>query len=175
MKIKILSIVALLFSASFFTACEKDDPEIEYTATKEMNGEWYVTYKRQNASGQWVNNPYGVGYTRLSTYNTAANTPDQLWVSDAGNFWNYQVKTTSDLGAKSFSANDVTSVALDSKGKPYDIKVTITDGKIIEKGGRSKTGVEVDSIAFTVQFEDEAFPYLVTGHRRTGFLEDEYH
>ena len=45
MKLKILSLIALLFSASVFTACQKDDPDVEVTATAPVSGEWFVKYE----------------------------------------------------------------------------------------------------------------------------------
>jgi hypothetical protein len=186
MKNKFLILIAFLFSTAIFTGCEKDDPEIELTATMPVSGLWYVTYKVADKVTGALTDVRG-GHVKLNTFNTAANTPNEIWVTDedpdfADNgplytFWNYKVRANLDLASKTFSANSK-SIALEdvTEGAPYDINVIITEGKVIDKGGRSKTGVEVDSIYFKVQFEDDpdTLTYIVSGHRRTGFLEDEY-
>ena len=49
------------------------------------------------------------------------------------------------------------------------------EGKIIADGGVSKTGVVVDSIYIKATFSDDpGTEYEITGHRRTGFVEDDY-
>lgn len=57
----------------------------------------------------------------------------------------------------------------------YGIKVDVTNGKIFAKGGRSKSGVSVDSIYFKIEFEDDpGNVYELSGHEWTRFIEDEY-
>ena len=57
----------------------------------------------------------------------------------------------------------------------YDIKVRVTKGQVIPDGGRSKTGVQVDSIYFEVEFADDpGIIYEISGHGRTGFGDDDY-
>ena len=55
-------------------------------------------------------------------------------------------------------------------------KVTITNGKIEKGAGLSKAGHKVDKITFTAHFSYDPAGYNIihTGHKRTGFLEDEY-
>jgi hypothetical protein len=46
---------------------------------------------------------------------------------------------------------------------------------VIKDGGRSKTGVKTDSIYMVVEFSDDlGTDYEISGHMRTGFVEDEY-
>ncbi|KAA9340785.1 lipid-binding protein [Adhaeribacter soli] len=171
MKIKFLGVLALVFSAGLFTACDKDDdPKVELSAAKDNAGEWWVKYEVADEDGVY-SDIYGAGYTHLYTYNTADNVSDKLWVSDEHNFWDYRVKTNLDPGNRTFSSTGQKSAVPE-----YDIVVDITDGKILKDAGRTASGKTVDSIAFFIKFEDDTdgFTYRVSGHRRTGVPEDEH-
>jgi hypothetical protein len=54
----------------------------------------------------------------------------------------------------------------------------VQQGKVLLKEGRSTSGVVTDSIYFEVSFDDDTpaygTTYIVSGVRRTGFLEDEH-
>jgi hypothetical protein len=105
------------------------------------------------------------------TFNTAGNTADSLWVSDLGNFWDFQVKAAFDPSSKSFSVSQ-------GENTSYESEVTISEGAVLLGEGRSTSGVKTDSIYFAASFSDDspAFgtEYIMAGHRRTGFLEDEH-
>lgn len=54
-------------------------------------------------------------------------------------------------------------------------KFILKEGKIIKLGGKSKTGKAVDSIYLRYAFQAApATEYILTGHERTGLIEDEY-
>jgi hypothetical protein len=172
MKFNIIAL-ALVASAFSLSSCERDEPEMKKTEALPLAGEWFVKYEVETSPGVFED-IYHVGYSTLVTSNTAANTKNEIMVSDEGNFWNYKVKANADADNRTFSANQSVSYALD-KGAPYDIKVNITDGKVIKDGGRSASGVTTDSIMFNVEFEDDPGTiYRASGHKRTGFLEDEH-
>ncbi len=178
MKNKIIIIIAVL--AFGFSSCEKlwdmnqpADPEVEYSAVWPLAGEWFVQYKFDDGDGN-IGDWYGVGYTTLFTYNTAAEDNDKFWISDDGNFWTYTVKSDCNVDNKSFSGDSLVSTA-DYNGSLYDVKVNITNGKVIEDGGFSTTGVVTDSIYFEVEFADDLGTiYQCSGIRRTGFIDDEH-
>jgi hypothetical protein len=144
------------------SSCSKK-PDTGGTATESMANEWYVTlYSGTTAE---------VSHAHIYTYNSAANT-GEIWVDDDGNVWTFKVKAAADLNALTFKAPNVTSVV-----PGYDIKVNITDGKIIPGAGRSKTGNVTDSIYMKISFEDDPVPgtvYELRGHARTRFAEDDY-
>jgi len=153
--------------------CNESDPSIKHTNTEAFAGEWFVTYTLDGSD-------VGGGYTEIITSNTAANVATEMFVSDwvdptakSGNFWTYKVKAQSDPKGLTFSADQS-----ESSVEGYNIKVNILNGKIFPKGGLSKSKVVVDSIYFEIEFEDDspAFgnKYVVSGHKRTGFTEDEY-
>ena len=51
----------------------------------------------------------------------------------------------------------------------------VLEGKIIADAGHSKTGVVTDSIYIKAVFSDDpGTEYEMVGHRRTGFVEDDY-
>lgn len=164
----------LLCVALVWTGCQ-EDPEPGGTATQDVAGEWWVNYYVDGGSGNLTN--VGGGYSKVMTFNTAANTASNIWVSDVGNFWDFQVKVDYNANSKTFSASEAQNVS-------YDSKVTVEEGKFLLGKGTSTSGVKTDSIYFVVSFSDETdaadapTPYatkvIVAGHRRTGFLEDEH-
>jgi hypothetical protein len=174
----IIGLLALLMAGS--TSCRKlyewnqpKDPEIEYSAVWPLSGEWYVTYTFDDGTGN-IGDHYGVGYTTLLTYNTANEDKDLFWISDVGNFWIFTIKSPCNVPARTFAGTDLVSTA-DYSGSLYDIKVQISNGKVIEDGGLSTSGVVCDSIYFEIEFEDDPGTiYYCSGVRRTGFLEDEH-
>lgn len=168
-----LMLVGLLVA---FTSCEKE--EIENTATVETAGEWYVTFDAATADGQVMyEDPFGVGRVPLMTYNTAANVPTEMFVSDLGNFWDFTAKVKCDQSALTFSC-DNEYIYTDDEGE--DVYCTITGGKIIKNGTKTPSGMPADYIEFYVTFTDDPYPaaygwtsYKVSGFRYTGFTEDE--
>jgi hypothetical protein len=153
-KITIYTVIVCI--SLLWIGCQ-DDPE--------PGGTYYV----DDGSGNLVD--ILGGYYKAMTFNTASNTTDSIWVSDLGHFWTFQVKVAYDKESKTFSATEGQNVS-------YDSKVTITDGKVLIGEGTSTSGVQTDSIYFVASFDDDVTPYannfIVAGHRRTGFLEDEH-
>ncbi|MEG2573240.1 MAG: lipid-binding protein, partial [Bacteroides sp.] len=113
----------------------------------------------------------GMKNVALSTYNTANNTADEMFVDDKGNFWDFKVKVKANPGKLSFGS--------ENKCPNYSYEncdVTVTDGKVLFGVGKSKTGLQTDSICFYVKFSDDKdnLTYEVAGHKRTGWTFDEY-
>ncbi|WP_162428635.1 lipid-binding protein [Pontibacter pudoricolor] len=161
--------IALLLTFGFLSSCERDDPEIEMTAIGDMAGEWYVTYMADTVGSDGPVD-FGGGHSLLLTYNTSANTTDSMIVDDLENFWEFKTIVNANKAERTFSAPNGDNLYYDSNG------VIINNGKIIIGGGESRTGVKTDSIYFEVAFGDDpdGLTYIVSGHRRTGFLEDEF-
>jgi hypothetical protein len=153
----------IIVTVFLFSSCSKNLPVVDGTAAQKMANEWWV---RLYDGGTAVTD-----FGHIATYNTSDNNNTQIWVDDQGEIWDFKVKANADLNNLSFSASQAVSV-IDN----YNIKVTITDGKIIENVGKSKTGVTTDSIYMKVQFEDDpGTTYEIKGHARTRFAEDDYH
>jgi hypothetical protein len=164
---KKISIYIFLACVSLLWVGCQEDPEPGGTATQDVAGEWWVTVFTDDGSG--ILEDYSGGYVKVSTFNTSSNTADSLWIYDNDHIWEFQVKAAYDKNAKTFSVTDGQNVS-------YDSKVTITDGQVFLGQGLSSSGVKTDSIYFTATFDDDtdALLYIVSGHRRTGFLEDEH-
>lgn len=163
---KIFMYIAVVSTALFSIACQ-EDPEPGGMETEELAGEWWVTYQVETSPG--VLEDIAGGYYKMMTYNTASNT-DSIWIDDLEHFWEYKVKAKVGLANNTFSVSEGSNFV-------YESAVTIENGKVLVGQGKSVSGVKTDSIYFEVSFDDDATPYetkyIVSGHRRTGFLEDE--
>jgi hypothetical protein len=148
-------------------ACQ-EDPAPGGTVAEKAAGEWWVKFYMDDGTGNLE--LLDAGYYKAMTFNTAANN-DSIWVTDMGNFWDFQVKARFNKSNNTFEVSEGTNVS-------YESEVTITDGKVLLGQGRSSSGVKTDSIYFVTSFSDDdpayGAEYIIAGHRRTGFLEDEH-
>lgn len=176
-QLYIIAILALIIGVS---SCEllhdvnkPDDPETEYSSVYPISGEWYVEYNH-NFYGH---DPFGAGLTPLFTYNTVDDDGKNIWLTDEENFWEYKVKIPCDVPSLAFGGSDTVTSTIAG----YPIKVLVRNGKIMKNASLQPSGTMTDSIYFEVWFEDlhEATgiigdTLIVSGFRRTGFLEDEH-
>jgi|WetSurMetagenome_2_1015567.scaffolds.fasta_scaffold738842_1 hypothetical protein len=167
------NILLAVFLAFVFTSCDKKEKfENEESAVVEIAGEWYVHYDHP----VYGPDPFGAGYTSLITYNTSADDGQTMWINDQGNFWTFQVKVPVNISALAFGSQDTVINAVEG----YDIKVLVRNGKVIKHVSLRPSGAIADSIYFELWFEDlegstgiASDTLIVSGYRRTGFLEDE--
>jgi hypothetical protein len=163
---KLFAYIFLASAAMIGVSCQ-EDLEPGGTKTQDMAGEWWVRYEVETSPGVWED--IGGSYYKMMTYNTASDT-EEIWVDDLAHFWDYKVKVPVDLTSKSFSVTAAENAS-------YESAVTIESGVVLTGEGTSISGVQTDSIHFLASFDDDdvAFgtKYRVSGHRRTGFLEDE--
>ncbi len=128
------------------------------------------------SNGWWVN--YSLGGTAqlpkpvfYSTYNTAANTTDSMWIDDLGLFWDFKGTVAIDYKSLTFS----NPMCINTY---YVDTAKVANGKVLLKAGHSKTGVATDSIYFEIQFSDDSptygNTYIVSGTARTGIIADDY-
>lgn len=147
--------------------CDPDAPEVKYTSTFPLNGEWAVTYRVETSPGIFLDQS---GYTGLIISNTASDNGDSIWISDDGNFWDFKIKAAARAKSKSFSSEGSTSTIAG-----YHINVVVSDGEVfldavVTKAAKTTT----DSIYMKLEFEDDpGVIYHCSGVRRTGFLEDD--
>lgn len=148
----------LLFTA--FSCDEGGDPNPGATNTGQFAGDWFIDLT--DSDGAEV-----VGHALHSTYNTSAN-DNTMWIDDHKNGYWIKCKITIN-GDGTFTATDSENI-IDSG------TVTITEGKIEKGAALSKAGHVVDKISFRAHFsyDDDGYDILYSGHKRTGFLEDEY-
>ena len=149
-----------------FSSCSKK-PEIGGTEMEKMANEWWVQLYHQDGTLAVPATYHG----HIATYNSAAN-GGEIWIDDQAEIWDFKIKAKADVANMTFSANKAVSVV-----PGYNIWVTVTEGKILENVGKSKSGVVTDSIYMKVVFEDDPTgeTYTIRGHARTRFSEDDYH
>lgn len=158
----------MLASVVLFASCAKDP--IENTATVGMAGEWYVTVDVVDETGEVVmEDPYGLGRFIISTFNTASDKAEEMFVYDNLNFWEFQVQVKADPAAKTFATDGMAPNLM------YESNVQISAGKITYGGATTPAGKPADAIEFLLQFDDDdyGFVYKVHGYRYTGLASDE--
>jgi hypothetical protein len=148
--------------ASCSTNEEYEDFKFDVSPVVDMSGDWYVQ--------TFVDGDIEVDYALITTSNTAEDDGSEIQIFDQQNIWWFNAKTPVNVGALTFSGNDLAS-AVDG----YEITVTITNGAILKKGTTSTSGRISDSISFDIEFSDDPGTiYHIEGYKRTGFLEDEH-
>ncbi|HEY6142881.1 MAG TPA: lipid-binding protein [Flavobacterium sp.] len=178
MKIKHITTLFFITLCTMFTSCDEGgNPEGGGTTTRNFAGDWYITISDDSeVLGENI---------RHYTYNTAAN-DNTMWIDDHGAGYGIKCKMRIDLETGTFTAEGQPNLAstynpnqpISPANDPIyaDDTVTITEGKIEKGAGLSKSGHVVDKISFKAHFSYDTVDYTVTyiGHKRTGFLEDEY-
>ena len=157
------SLLLSLFIGLTLTSCDKGgDPDPGGTTVGKYAGDWFI--KGDDSDGD-----PSFDYAIHSTYNTAAN-DNTMWIDDHQNGYWLKCKVTVNLADGTFSATDVAN--LNDPGS----FVTITNGKIEKNAAISLGGHTVDKISFTAHFDydNDGYDIIYEGHKRTGFLEDEY-
>lgn len=169
MKIKnVFYYVLLSLSLGLMISCDaSEDYKAGKTSTGEFAGDWYIGAVDETNAVQFEHELH-------YTYNTAAN-DNTMWIDDHGNGYEIKCKVTINSdGTFSALASD-NYEDLDANGVPQST-VTITNGKIEKGAASSKAGHAVDKISFKANFSYDAPTTIISyeGHKRTGFLEDEY-
>ncbi len=162
---KVLYLATMLLCMAI-TSCQKED--IGGTATESLAGQWYVQANMVNADGSVIEDPYGLGRFQILTYNTSANNPNEIWIDDIKNFWNFKVKANGDINTLTFGA----ASAENQRGD--EITINITNGKIIKNGGMQNNGSPADYITMDVEFSDDPGTiYRLEGVRYSGLVEND--
>jgi len=176
MKQNILIFLAIAFFSAFaFTSC--NDVKPGGTAAESMAGEW-VAYSSD----------FDMSFT-LKTSNTSNNESNKIIITDrsasgsAAGFWGFTVRADCDLAAKTFSCTNVDNEFwTETAGvyTPYEIKISIRNGKITEKAVELPSGVKADKIEFEIWFQDigdagapDDYFCKIVGYRTSGFYEDD--
>lgn len=138
------------------------------TAVQKMSNEWWGQIYVPDGSGGLED--IGQGYQHLLTSGTASGTADSLFVDDFDGLLELKAKVACNVTDLTFTTNGQTVLERYTDGT-----VAISNGRIYIDGGKSTTGVKVDSIYFEAEFDwDPGQIYVIAGHGRTGFLEDEH-
>lgn len=165
---KITLIIAAALIACISISCENEiDPG--QNSLMKMSNEWWVHLLVDDGAGGYED-VYDLGYFQFLTSNTASNTSDSLFVDDFGAVAELKAKVACNPDDLTFSNG---GVAVEERYT--DGIVTINNGKILEGQGRTASGVQVDSIYFEAEFDwDPGQVYIIAGHVRTGYTEDEH-
>lgn len=166
--------IALLSLGFAFTSCEKD--EVGGTATEATAGQWYVTCSAVDENNNLLysdDDLYGVGKFLLLTYNTSDNNPNEMFIDDKKNFWDFKCKVSCDQKSLTFASNGA------AEDLQNGIEVTITDGKILPGAGVQNNGSATDSISFYVVFSNDKYvgsvysKLHIAGVRYSGLTEND--
>lgn len=153
---KVLYLATMLLCMAI-TSCQKED--IGGTATESLAGDWYV---EASVDGNVIYGPF-----HLLTYNTSANNPNEIWVDDQGNFYEFKVKATGDVNSLTISASN-------AQNEYYDCTATITNAKIVKNGGVQNNGSPADLLMMDVEFSDDPGTiYHLEGVRYSGLEEND--
>jgi hypothetical protein len=151
-----------IFTITLLASCDNsgyDDYKPELTPSVEMNGEWYIDIS--DANGLQVEHAKHITYDSNLGNNT-------MYINDNKTGWYVKGKVTVDTKNLTFSTTNEPNL-IDSG------TFTITEGKILKGAAHSKAGNVTDSIYFKGEFSyDPGHILTFSGHKRTGFLEDNY-
>ena len=171
-KQNLIKTIACAFIATSLVSCNErgfDDYDAGGTPSQALNGEWYIDIMDEDGTVQFEHSFHktfddNAGKMYISD-RIAVSTPTAP--TDFTGWWLVS-KVNYDLSTLTFSAAAAENEADGSI-------VNITEGKILKNAARSKDGNVVDSIYFKGEFDYEPGRVLIfSGHKRTGFLEDEY-
>lgn len=155
--------VATFLIMSFFSCDVVEDYDAGATKVVEMAGDWYVK--------TFDGDTEVIGYQLISTYNTAADNGNQIWIDDHQHIWEFKAKANVDYQNLTFDGDN-----LESKVGDYEITVSISNGKITKGDVLTDAENPTDGISFDIQFSDDTDnkTYTIKGYKRTGFAEDEH-
>lgn len=174
-KQNILKLAACAFLITGLSSCSDKgyaDYETDGTASQALNGEWFINISDED----------GTLLYEHSLHKTFDDNAGKMYISDRiapydplvppaptdFSGWWLVSKVNYDLSNLTFTANAADNEADGSV-------VNITEGKIFKDAAESKSGNVVDSIYFKGEFDYEPGRILIfSGHKRTGFEEDEY-
>ncbi len=167
-KLNILKTLGGIFAVVFISAsCDNkgyDDYDAGGTASEKMNGEWFIDISDEDGN-VYVEHAL---HKTFDANNGKMYVSDQEGSDDSYTGWYLVSQVDYNLNDLTFSATGVDNASDGSI-------VNITEGKIIKNVAHSKNGNVVDSIYFKGEFDyDPGTIIIFSGHKRTGFLEDEY-
>jgi hypothetical protein len=169
-KISLLhTILTLLLIVALMPSCRKDE-EIGGTAVQALSGEWWVEVQEvDRADTTKIIAPFNGSYFKLSTYNTAANIPTEMWIDDNQAYYEFKGKVNVNASGQTFTATAAVN-------EYYEMTFDVLDGKVVTNGAIA-TGTKnpTDGISFSVNFSDDLLhTYKFRGYRRTRFAEDDH-
>ena len=170
---KYISMFMVALAATFtFVSCDPEtDEKAGGTAVEKMAGLWDVTVDVVDEQGNVLGkDPFGLGTININTYNTAANDADKMWLEDDA-FYGVKMKVNvTDYNNGKFEGTPNTSY---NPSKAQAGNIEFLKGQVLYGQGKNLHGMPVDSICYTVKFDDDqnACIYRISGTRHSGFTE----
>jgi hypothetical protein len=169
-------LLILLAAASVaIVSCSKDEGTADNPTTITLAKHWFV-----RVQGPVTTSNYSLFSTRTLYITEIKDTATRVQVTrqsldtitvDDHNLLNPTLRSNIriDVASRTFGAGQY------KNWNNTADSVIVKEGKIIRDGGRSKSGRTVDSIYLKYAFKSApATDYILKGHERTGFTEDEY-
>lgn len=161
---RIIGILTGLFFMGL-VSCKKEQPAVEYSPIFPISGEWHI-HVFENGE------PIG-GIFTLRTYNTTDNLSDIAWfrLATVAQPFGILAKVKVDVPNKSFiggTYRNTLAVPPDKTG------VEIMEGKVLLNASTQPSSAVADSIYVKYKTSVDGNTYIVKGHRRTGWPEDQY-
>lgn len=169
----------LIFSLSLIflslTSC-LEETDVWDSSVKDVSGEWFVRYDHSDDPDTgYGEDPYGYGYLKLFTFNTAADDGKEIWITGTDFRVKYKSVIAVNPGSLTFGSDtDVDNTLVNGA------TVKIINGKVMKAVAVQPSGYVADSIYFEIVFSNldiSGTPddtLRVGGFRRTGFVEDEH-
>jgi len=166
-SMKKINIYALLFICiGLFTSCDEDgyeDFNVPQSSVSQLSADWWVI--PYDPAGDPA---FGASFHTLTTSNTAADNGD-MQIDDHGNWMEIKTVVATNSAELSFTG------AANAPEMITGGTVTVSNGSITKGTGTSLSGRVTDSIVFEAEFDwNPGVIYTYRGHKKTGFLEDEY-
>ncbi|UIR56528.1 hypothetical protein LZQ00_01600 [Sphingobacterium sp. SRCM116780] len=157
-------------------SCKKDQPEVEHSPIYPISGEWHTHIFNEDGTNVTTLNPatgksFSFSIATLSTYNTANNDSDIAWMkfSNATYPFGMLIKVNVDVPSVTIKGGEYVNT-LNVKNK----SINIIDTKILQAASKQPSQVMADSIVVKYKAGVDGKTYLIKGHRRTQWPEDQY-
>jgi len=162
------TIKILMLSLLLITACSPNEEYEDYTvvesSVKSMAADWWVIALEPDG----VTPAFGGDYVQVTTTNTAADDGLTMIIDDHRNWFEFRTKIDVNLSDRTFTGTDNVELY-------YDAEIVLQNGNMTSNTYTTLTGTSVDEIYFEAEFDwYPGTTFIFKGHKRTGFLEDEY-
>lgn len=160
---KLYYIICVL--AILFTSCKKS--ERGGPSVQSMLGDWYVVDDGVNANLETtLEDPFGIGHFEFVTF-ADSNSTNQMWISDLGNFWEFQIRVDINLDSMTFETKTPQTAG--------SCEVTVKGGRIMPNATITPDGMPADSIICYISFSDDTYPAqgYYAYHRLSGYRASE--
>jgi len=161
---RIIRIITGLFFIGF-VSCKKEQPAVEYSPIFPISGEWHTHVFEE---GERIE-----GIFALRTYNTADNLSDIAWfrLGAVAQSFGVLAKVKVDVANKTIIAGKYQNTLAVPADKTT---IEIIEGKILLNASTQPSNVVADSIYVKYKTAVDGNTYIVKGHRRTAWPQDQY-